>query len=72
MYHNFLKDLSRTIFNIDNNNVSRALNPHIRMIYEGLWDNEDWSTGSWKYSVAFTGINYILKHNNFYKIIAYN
>ncbi len=35
---------------------------HIRMIFEGSSDTEDWSNGCWKFSFAITGINYIFKY----------
>ncbi len=48
--------------NYNNNNVSLTANQNIIMIFEGSYDNEDWSNDA--ENVAFTGIKYILKYSN--------
>ncbi len=53
--------VSKTFFNIDNNNqknVSWAANQYIRMISEGSCDTEDWSNDA-ENSDLITGIQYI-------------
>ncbi len=42
-------------------NVSWAPNQNIRMISKGSCDTKDWSNDYWKFSLAITWINYILK-----------
>ncbi len=42
--------------------VSEAPNQYIRHIFERSCDTEDWRDGYWKFSLAITGINYILKY----------
>jgi len=42
-------------------NVSWASNHHIRMIFEGSCDTEDWSNDA-EITALITGINYTLRH----------
>ncbi len=52
-----------------------ALNQHIKIIFEALYDTENWSNGYWKFSSAITEINNILQYikveNSYLKLQSY-
>ncbi len=50
------------LLNSINQGFPKNIKQHIRMISEVPCDTEDWSNGWWKFSVAITWINYILKY----------